>query len=91
MSNISKDYLLWYYTTDHWKSFAATVRKERQNKCEAAGCGNRGYQVHHLHYRSLWNEAPEDVKLLCDYHHRDRHGLNRCPTDDELMRMIMEL
>lgn len=51
-----------YLDSEHWKNF----RKEilgTYKKCYI--CENKAEQVHHLHYRTLRMEKPDDVLALC--------------------------
>ena len=34
-------------------------------------------QVHHLTYKNLYNEEPEDLTLLCRKCHEKRHGIKK--------------
>lgn len=36
-----------------------------RSKCERCGAGAEVLEIHHLHYRSFWNEADEDLEALC--------------------------
>jgi hypothetical protein len=40
-------------------------REQRGSRCEWCGQESASLALHHLHYRSLGSEQPEDVKLLC--------------------------
>jgi 5-methylcytosine-specific restriction endonuclease McrA len=48
-----------------WKSLKGEIIEQRGNRCERCGAENVSLALHHLHYRSLGNEQPEDVELLC--------------------------
>jgi len=48
-----------------WKSLKRKVIEQRGNRCQRCGQESVSLALHHLHYRSLGNEQPEDVELLC--------------------------
>jgi hypothetical protein len=46
------------------------------------GAGGRcrqtlGLQLHHVHYGTVGRETLQDVRVLCDYHHRVQTALDR--------------
>ena len=51
-----------YLESDHWIEFREQMLAEYK-QCQV--CGRRSKCVHHLHYRTLWKEKPDDVKALC--------------------------
>jgi hypothetical protein len=64
-----------YYRSDHWRRRRAGLRKTACQKC---GYNKQQHlQVHHLTYKRLGREMPEDVVTLCAYCHREAHGLDR--------------
>ena len=48
-----------------WKNLRREIIEERGNQCERCGKEDANLELHHLHYRSLESEQPEDVELLC--------------------------
>lgn len=55
----------------HWKSLKREVIEQRGSRCERCKGEGVSLELHHLHYRSLGSEHPEDVELLCaDCHAR---------------------
>jgi len=51
-----------------WKRLRSDIIEERGNKCER--CGRDGsLHLHHKTYKSLGNEQPDDVELLCNACH----------------------
>jgi hypothetical protein len=73
-----KDYL----KTDWWRTFSQQQKCNR-TRCEYEGCniddeGSRRYEgkglnVHHLRY-NFYTETPEDVQVLCHWHHQYTHN-----------------
>lgn len=64
-----------YYTTRHWG--VTKIRKFKRNKdrrCEMCGRRHKNIQVHHKHYKSLGNEAMEDLIVVCPDCHTNMHG-----------------
>lgn len=70
------DYLL----TDHWQEFRDEYLAHN-NECAHCGIGRhdshffygQDLNVHHLHYRTLWNEGWDDVQALCIRCHEIEH------------------
>lgn len=62
-----KDYL----KTEHWKRLKFIVYQNQKkelgidyNLCEL--CGEKDtLEVHHMHYKRLWNVRPKHLKILC--------------------------
>jgi len=70
-----------------WAKIRADIITLRNGKCER--CGNEGTQVHHLCYdRYGGDEEPEDLILLCAYHHLLEHNLVKPKGKDK--RIIRE-
>ncbi len=61
-----------YLKTDHWKITRAAALRRAGYKCEICG-SNKRLNVHHLTYRNIGNERPEDLMVLCYYHHKWIH------------------
>lgn len=64
------------YYAPHWRELRSRVLKETGGKCERCGKSYRKIHMHlhHKHYRTIGNEAREDVELLCVYCHAIEHG-----------------
>jgi hypothetical protein len=81
-----------YYKTKHWKSFSKYYLENYDCTCDICGrrrwtLYKRGkkkgkrrlllrFNVHHLHYNSLYNESREDVLILCRFCHELLHKLS---------------
>jgi hypothetical protein len=52
-------------SSTHWKILKRKLIEERGNRCERCRQESASLALHHLHYRSLGSEQPEDVELLC--------------------------
>ena len=48
--------------------------EQRGDRCERCGKESVPLDLHHVHYRLLGNEQPEDVELLCRECHRGADG-----------------
>jgi 5-methylcytosine-specific restriction endonuclease McrA len=48
-----------------WKSLKSEIIEHRGNRCERCRQVSVSLELHHVHYRSLGSEQPEDVELLC--------------------------
>ena len=71
--------------TEEYKGYLASSEwRERRNACvnayeyhcQVCGCTSwrRAMEVHHLHYKNVGNEKPEDLVLLCIKHHIMLHN-----------------
>lgn len=59
-----------YLKSPHWLKFRDAILMARSYRCEEEGCeNNRALHVHHLTYKRLGRERPEDVKVYCEFHH----------------------
>jgi hypothetical protein len=54
-----------YISSVQWKSLKHKVIEQRGNRRERCGQESASLALHHVHYRSLGSEQPEDVELLC--------------------------
>lgn len=64
-----------YLASQEWAKIRADLLILKKGRCEV--CGKKGKQVHHLHYKTLGEENPEDLILLCAKCHMKEHGLTR--------------
>ncbi len=63
-----------YILSPEWKLKSIAAIKAAGEKCFK--CGSRMFlQVHHLTYKRLGREKPEDLQVLCGSCHRRVHGL----------------
>jgi 5-methylcytosine-specific restriction endonuclease McrA len=66
-----KDYGAWL-ETDEWQAIREKALERAEHCC--ADCGSeRGLEVHHLTYRNLGAERPEDLVVVCSDCHVERH------------------
>lgn len=61
---------------DYWKNFRAETIKKRGGKCERCDT-TKNLVVHHITYKTLGNERPEDVLVLCHSCHEKEHMKNK--------------
>jgi hypothetical protein len=61
-----------------------------RGRCERCGCRSEILEVHHLHYKSLWRELPEDLEALCPRCH-DLADEERRSNVEWLAAEILEL
>lgn len=52
-------------SSSQWKVLKCQVIEQRGNRCQRCGQESASLTLHHVHYRSLGSEQPEDVELLC--------------------------
>jgi 5-methylcytosine-specific restriction endonuclease McrA len=63
-----------YLESPEWRAFRQRIFLERGRECERCSTTAKGArQVHHLHYRNLGHELPEDVQVLCLPCHTEIH------------------
>jgi hypothetical protein len=64
-------------SSTEWKNLRSKIIEERGNRCERCREQSVPLELHHVHYRSLGNEQPEDVQLLCGECHTRADGARR--------------
>jgi hypothetical protein len=80
-----------YLRSEHWHLFRERVllRTFVNGKYKCEDCGElfsrNELEVHHKHYRSLWNEKPSDVRVLCGICHTREHGLDEAAKQNAMM------
>lgn len=76
-------------SSGEWKRLKREVIEQRGNRCERCTGAGVSLELHHVHYRSLGNERPQDVELLCADCHaradeaRDSRGRPKRDLPDE--------
>jgi hypothetical protein len=63
-----------YLQTRHWQSFRRLLLQWRGRVCEVCGATDREIHIHHLTYKTLGEEGPGDVRVLCADCHARLHG-----------------
>ncbi len=63
-----------YLKSATWKDIRQQVLERDNHTCR---CGQRGYDVHHKHYRNWGNERLEDLITLCRTCHEQLHAIQR--------------
>ncbi len=63
-----------YLLSDEWAQIKIDLFEVRGRKCER--CGSKSnIQVHHLTYKNIFNEEPEDLEVVCRKCHKLEHGI----------------
>lgn len=63
-----------YLKSPEWRALRGQVLERAASRCE--DCGEAvATQVHHLSYRRVGDEQPDDLRALCNRCHDRRHGL----------------
>ena len=63
-----------YLLSDEWAQLKIDLFDHRGRECER--CGSDKYlQVHHLSYKNIFNEEPEDLEILCKSCHKKEHNI----------------
>ena len=65
-----------YLLTGHWRRARAAAIKQAGGKCTVCQ-STRRLHVHHLHYKTIWNERANDVVVLCEHCHNQLHKQER--------------
>ena len=70
-----------YLSSKHWRTFRRGIIVDNKGRCDKCNKhlmmfgGNLTFlDVHHLTYKRIWHEKPEDVRLLCRECHEDEHN-----------------
>ena len=61
-----------YRSTEHWAATKGEALKAHGYRCGM--CTALAAQVHHRHYRTLFRESMEDLRILCRNCHKRHHG-----------------
>lgn len=69
----NKEYLI-YLKSAEWKLKRKQLFNERGKKCERCGATKK-LQVHHVTYKRIFNEALEDLEVLCKPCHQKEHNI----------------
>lgn len=64
-----------YLKSKHWIKFRTKILKNIKY-CSLCNEKKRFYHLHHLSYKNLGNEKPEDVLVLCNECHKLSHKFN---------------
>jgi hypothetical protein len=65
-----------YLSTMDWHQKRQAAREAAGHRCEFRRCGvATSLDTHHVTYRSVGNEAPRDLMVLCKRHHMMMHVL----------------
>jgi 5-methylcytosine-specific restriction endonuclease McrA len=62
-----------YLASEEWAQIKLDLYQLRGKKCEVCD-SKQNIQVHHLTYKNVFNEEPEDLILLCKKCHEKEHG-----------------
>jgi len=65
-----------YLKSKVWRDIRKKLFKLRGKRCEICGKKTK-LHVHHLTYERVGgDELPEDLKILCEFHHNVEHGMS---------------
>lgn len=62
-----------YLQSAAWQARSAKCKRLAGRQCQRCG-SRRELQAHHLHYRNIFAERPEDLVCLCRSCHLAEHG-----------------
>jgi len=62
-----------YLKSKDWANIRIDLFENRGKRCERCDSENR-LEVHHLHYRNIFKEEPQDLVILCHSCHSKEHG-----------------
>lgn len=63
-----------YLRTPEWREKREELFLLRGKKCEKCG-STKQIEVHHLHYKNIFNEKMEDLQVLCKPCHIEEHRI----------------
>jgi 5-methylcytosine-specific restriction endonuclease McrA len=67
-----REIYLAYMASNVWKHKRKAVIEAAKGACGC--CGATAVQAHHLTYKNLGDEPPEDLEAICVSCHREEHG-----------------
>ena len=67
---MNKEQYQQYLKSPHWQSTRAIKLYKAGYHCENCG-SERRLQVHHKNYKNLYNEINSDLKVLCEFCHKE--------------------
>lgn len=78
-----------YRQTAQWKEKRKTCLEKYDHRCQVCGCTSwrRIVDVHHLHYKNIGKENPEDLISLCCVHHEMIHN-QADGFDEKILRRL---
>jgi len=62
-----------YLLSKEWADIRIDLFNSRGRKCERCS-STKSLQIHHLHYRNVFKEEPQDLMILCSVCHQLEHG-----------------
>lgn len=65
-----------YMLSAQWEQKRLKIFSQRGRSCEDCGETRGEIHVHHLNYKRLGAELPEDLRVLCRTCHKKRHSRN---------------
>lgn len=68
----AKDKYRNYLKSDAWAQLKIDLYNQRGRNCEICGSSRR-LEVHHLTYKNVYKEEPEDLLILCRKCHQQEH------------------
>jgi len=74
MMPVKLNYEKYIRSSSKWKTICVQIRNRDDNKCKLCDSTEK-LHVHHLTYKRLGNERPEDLVTLCELCHSDQHKL----------------
>lgn len=76
-----------YLLSPEWKKIRKRILKRANYKCEICKV-MKAYQVHHKHYKNIFNEKDKDLIAVCGTCHQDKHKLL---TDEQIEKRVNKL
>jgi hypothetical protein len=64
-----------YLLSPQWAERRQAVLDRAGGRCERCGTEAERLEVHHLHYRTIFRETPEDLQAVCRPCHAQEHGV----------------
>jgi|688.fasta_scaffold1037602_2 5-methylcytosine-specific restriction endonuclease McrA len=64
-----------YLKSKEWFAIRESLFLARGKRCEKC-LVTKNLHIHHLHYRNIYNEKPEDLLIVCRDCHNKIHNIN---------------
>ena len=79
-----------YLGSPQWKKIRKRILKRANYKCEICKI-MKAYQVHHKHYKNIFNEKDKDLIAICGTCHQDKHKILTDEQIEKRVNKMMEL
>lgn len=79
-----------YINSKRWAAKRQEAFAFHGNRCSECGASHR-LQVHHIHYKTLFNERMQDLRILCHDCHANHHEGDKPGVMDPMTRAYLAI